>query len=169
MARHLHHQPSLELHGTDIDAAAVRWCRQNLCGHFQRNVYGKPLHYEDDTFDVVLAIAVFPHMNLEDQAFYMAEVNRVVKPGGTLLLTLKGWHRRSELSHAERELFDSGLPVVREPLYSTQRYCLAYHPHEFAAGVMAPGFKLLLYEPVGSEDTGQDAYIFAREECTGNP
>ncbi|MFO7627755.1 MAG: class I SAM-dependent methyltransferase [Candidatus Fermentibacteraceae bacterium] len=169
LARHLHHHASFELHGTDVDAAAVKWCRQHLGRRFQKNVHGKPLQYEDGTFDVVLAIAVFPHMNLKDQGFYMAEMKRVLKPGGSLLLTLKGPDRRSELSRAEREVFDSGEPVVREPRYSTQRYCLAYHPREFAEKVMAPGFELLLQVPIGSEDTGQDAYIFERENCTGNP
>lgn len=163
LARHLNHHASFELHGTDVDAASVKWCRQHLGRHFQRNVYGEPLQYEDGTFDFVLAIAVFPHMNLKDQCFYMGELNRVVKPGGTLLLTLKGRDRSGELTQAEREKFDTGEPVVREPLYSTQRYCLAYHPREFVERVMAPGFRLLLFVPMGSEDTGQDAYIFARE------
>lgn len=169
LARHLHNHASFELHGTDVDAAAAKWCRHHLGRYFQGNVYGKPLQYEDGTFDVVLAIAVFPHMNLKDQGFYMGELRRVVKPGGTLLLTLKGRDRRGELPQAEREKFDAGEPVVREPLYSTRRYCLAYHPREFAEGGMAPGFKLLLHVPMGSEDTGQDAYILAREISTGNP
>jgi len=169
LARYLLHQRGLELHGTDVDAAAAGWCRQNLGMDCRSNAPGSPLEYEDGTFDMVLAIAVFPHMNLKDQGFYLGELKRVLKPGGTLLLTLKGHHRRSELSLEEREMFDSGRPVVREPLYSTQRYCLAYHPREFAAGTMAPGFDLLLHVPMGSEDTGQDAYIFERQTCAGIP
>jgi wyosine [tRNA(Phe)-imidazoG37] synthetase (radical SAM superfamily)/SAM-dependent methyltransferase len=169
VARHLHHHASFELHCTDVDAAAVKWCRQHLGSQFQRNAYGKPLQYEDGTFDLVLAIAVFPHMNLKDQCFYMAELRRVLKPGGTLLLTLKGMDRRGELTLEERERFDTGEPVVREPLYSTQRYCLAYHPREFAERAMAPGFGLLLHVPMGSEDTGQDAYIFEKGFPTGKP
>jgi ubiquinone/menaquinone biosynthesis C-methylase UbiE len=44
------------------------------------------LPVDDNTFDVVLCCEVIEHMDV-DPMFMLSEVNRVVKPGGTLILT----------------------------------------------------------------------------------
>lgn len=52
------------------------------------------LHYEDRLFDVVIASDVFEHVR-KDEAGYR-EIHRVLKPGGTLILTVPYYHERQE-------------------------------------------------------------------------
>jgi SAM-dependent methyltransferase len=52
------------------------------------------LHYEDGSFDVVIASDVFEHVR-QDEAGYR-EINRVLKPGGILILTVPYDHHRQE-------------------------------------------------------------------------
>jgi SAM-dependent methyltransferase len=51
------------------------------------------LHYEDTTFDVVIASDVFEHVR-DDQAGYR-EIHRVLRDGGTLVLTVPYDHDRA--------------------------------------------------------------------------
>ncbi len=47
--------------------------------------FNKGLPYEDETFDNVCSIEVVEH--IEDQFKYIREINRILKPGGRLLIT----------------------------------------------------------------------------------
>ncbi len=46
-----------------------------------------PWPLEGSSFDVVTALSVWTHFNEEDALFYMGEASRVLKPGGTALIT----------------------------------------------------------------------------------
>jgi SAM-dependent methyltransferase len=52
------------------------------------------LHYDQDTFDFVVASDVFEHIRRDADA--MREVERVLKPGGYLILTVPYDHERSQ-------------------------------------------------------------------------
>jgi SAM-dependent methyltransferase len=70
-----------DAHGADIDEAA-----QSLVGpRFRRVDLNQPLPWSDDTFDVVLSIEGIEH--LENRYAYLRELHRVLKAGGTLVLT----------------------------------------------------------------------------------
>ena len=93
--------------GVDVSGAAVAWCVRHLgAGHpsFQftrlhvRNERYNPdgaeitgafrLPFEDATFDVAYAYSVFSHMELGDIERYLAELKRVLRPGGCVFVTL---------------------------------------------------------------------------------
>ncbi len=77
---------------TDVDAEAINWCKENLAGlaRFTRNATDPPLFYEDDFFDLVLAISVFTHLPESMEQLWLAELLRVAKPGAILLLSIHG-------------------------------------------------------------------------------
>jgi ubiquinone/menaquinone biosynthesis C-methylase UbiE len=80
-----------EFHGVDVDADAVGWCKRHLPrGHFLATAPTPPLPYPDDYFDVVYCLSVFTHLNETMQDSWLAELNRVLKPGGVLLITIHG-------------------------------------------------------------------------------
>ena len=90
--------------GFDIDAKAIKWCQDNItpkAPHFRfqavavhNNMYNPSARtapetfrfpYEDDAFDVAFLASVFTHMLTKSVARYMAELRRVLKPGGRLV------------------------------------------------------------------------------------
>lgn len=80
-----------EVHGVDIDGEAVSWCRESLPrGTFQQTGPYPPLPFPDGCFDLVVAYSVFTHLPAEVQSAWLAEMRRVLAPGGLLLATVHG-------------------------------------------------------------------------------
>lgn len=86
--------PDLHVHLTEFDLAKPQKGRisfsigehSRTCPVYRVNLETTPLPVEDETFDYVLCSEVIEHME-QDPMFMMSEINRVLKPGGTLLLT----------------------------------------------------------------------------------
>ncbi len=80
-----------ELHGCDIDEEAMAWSNEHLgFARFATNPAEPPLPYEDDTFDLVFNHSVFTHIDERMQDLWLAELLRVIKPGGLVLATVHG-------------------------------------------------------------------------------
>ncbi|MBT3046486.1 MAG: class I SAM-dependent methyltransferase [Candidatus Thiodiazotropha sp.] len=79
-------------HASDIDHEAIAWCRENLAdvGEFSVNSALPPLPFENDYFDFVYSISVFTHLPEDMQTLWLAELQRVTRKGGYLLLTIHG-------------------------------------------------------------------------------
>src|SRR5919206_4361293 len=111
----LHFLPfSLERYGCDVNPAAVEWTSKTL-GNFaklQLSAPVPPLPYEDGFFDLVIASAVFTHIPVSAQPSWVAELNRVLKPGGCVLATVHDFSkitgRHKKLGWQEKEI-DRGL------------------------------------------------------------
>lgn len=65
----------------------MAWCEAKLAGQFRRTRLEPPLPYGDAQFDLVYALSVFTHMHEENARAWLAELARVVRPGGLALLT----------------------------------------------------------------------------------
>lgn len=86
--------PNLQVHVTEFDLskpekgkkAFKHGERSRSCPVYRVNLEDTPLPVEDETFDYVLCTEVIEHME-KDPMFMMSEINRVLKPGGTLVLT----------------------------------------------------------------------------------
>jgi 2-polyprenyl-3-methyl-5-hydroxy-6-metoxy-1,4-benzoquinol methylase len=68
-------------HGADIDTAAAA----HLGAAFRAADLTQPLPWPDASFDVVLSVEGIEH--LENPFAYLRELRRLLKPGGTLVLT----------------------------------------------------------------------------------
>jgi SAM-dependent methyltransferase len=80
-----------EVHGVDIDGEATTWCAQAFpAGHFQESAPYPPLPFPDGFFDLVVAYSVFTHLERGVQKTWLAEMKRVLAPGGLLLATVHG-------------------------------------------------------------------------------
>lgn len=92
--------------GFDVMVNCVEWCRDNITPRFPNfqfevadiengnyNPKGKyksseyRFAYPDRTFDVVFLTSVFTHLLPADMKQYIAEIGRVLKPGGRCLAT----------------------------------------------------------------------------------
>ena len=82
---------AVSLHGVDIDERAIKWARATMpYATFKVNNALPPLDYPDGSFDLVYNHSVFTHLDEEYQDLWLAELRRVTKPGGTILLTVHG-------------------------------------------------------------------------------
>ena len=76
-----------ELFGVDYNPRLARWCSENLKGTFKRNRLRPPLDFEAGFFDALYALSVFTHLRSETQDEWLAELHRVLAPGGHALIT----------------------------------------------------------------------------------
>ena len=75
-----------EFHGVDVSAPEVDRARTNdPAGHYA--VYdGTTLPYPDGTFDIAFAACVMHHVRPADWPAFVAEMKRVVRPGGAVVI-----------------------------------------------------------------------------------
>lgn len=90
--------------GSDIDQEAMAWCRENFSpvATFDANPHLPPTRYADETFDFIYAISVFTHLPEDHQFAWLAELNRILKPGGILITTVHGPTTCASLPRAVR-------------------------------------------------------------------
>ena len=89
--------------GLDPSPDAIRWCAEKGLGIVdQGTVLAIP--HPDATFDLILATDIIEHV--DDDVAALAELRRVLKPGGTLLLTVPAfpslWGLQDEVAHHKR-------------------------------------------------------------------
>jgi SAM-dependent methyltransferase len=127
-----------QYHGFDVWQPGIDWCRQNITSKrpefvFERfdiwnakyNPVGPNLGsdyrwpYEDNTFDVVVAMSVYTHLMPRDAAQYVSEVGRILKPGGRSLMT---WFLLDDASRAGLAAGHSALPFKPHPIYGERCY-----------------------------------------------
>jgi SAM-dependent methyltransferase len=81
--------PSARLAGSDVDAGAIAWLREHHGDVDARvNEPLPPTTFEDDAFDLVYVISVFTHISEASQDAWLAELARVLRPGGTAVMTV---------------------------------------------------------------------------------
>jgi SAM-dependent methyltransferase len=131
--------PFATLHGCDLNAPAVEWCKTNIeFARFALNDAWPPLPYADGVFDLVYGVSVFTHLNESMQMSWLNELHRITKPGGVALLTVHGEDKaRSDVSPQEFEQFTSdgflyrqatvletvdGLPSFYQVAFHSERY-----------------------------------------------
>jgi SAM-dependent methyltransferase len=79
--------------GCDVDAAAIDWAaRAHRALGWSLTSFHPPLPFEDGRFDLVYAISVFSHLDRGVAGLWLAELRRVLAPGGLALLSVHGPH-----------------------------------------------------------------------------
>ena len=118
--------------GTDYNPDAVSWCNENLPGvRFTLNSLEARLPYPDHAMDVIYGISIFTHLSEASHNAWIAELRRVLRPGGVLLLTTQGEPFKSKLTRKEKSRFNAGKIVVRGQVREGHRTYSAFHPPAF--------------------------------------
>lgn len=105
--------------GTDIDHGMIDWDLAHIAGpRFAVNGAEPPLPCSDGEFDLVYGASVFTHLDEAMQQRWLAELARVLRPGGVLLLSTHGPSvfelNRHTFSDAEVTSFrDDGFVYIR--------------------------------------------------------
>jgi SAM-dependent methyltransferase len=145
------------LHGTDVDAEAIEWCRRHVpYAQVSVNAPDPPLPYPDAAFDLVFNHSVFMHIDERRQDLWLSELQRVVRSGGLIVLSVHGevalredaWALRD---HLERDgiahLNDSfpgkfGLPDWYQNTWHAPWYIFEHWGRWFDISAYVPGAAL---------------------------
>lgn len=135
-----HLSATSSLHGVDIDERAIQWSRDHMpWATFKVNQPAPPLEYPDAFFELVFNHSVFTHIDEDLQDRWLAELRRVVKPGGHLILSVHGEaafrvveadSRRTGVGDPRpirRELSTKGIHHSRDDIFTGGPFPDCYH------------------------------------------
>ncbi len=88
VARHFAHA-GMRVTGVDIDPQNAAWCKQNLAGTYDAISSQPPTNLRSQSIDLVVGISIFTHLTEADQFLWLAELSRVLRPGGHALVTIQ--------------------------------------------------------------------------------
>ncbi|MFN3572925.1 MAG: class I SAM-dependent methyltransferase [Phenylobacterium sp.] len=73
--------------GTDINPRLVEWCAAHLAGSYRRNPLKPPSDLAPESIEVIYAYSVLTHLREGVARAWLAEMARVLKPGGLAMVT----------------------------------------------------------------------------------
>lgn len=156
--------PGPHFFGTDYNPDGVKWAAENLESiNLSTNGIEASLPFADAMFDLVYAISVFTHLPEALQRPWIAELHRVIEPGGVLLLTLSGEGDVKRMTDAERERFNQGELIVIDAQYAGTNMCGVYHPASYVRTHWGDLFGIRRIYPQGALGVPrQDLYVLER-------
>lgn len=145
LARVLRHLPDrYEKTGFDYNARAIDWCAEHVPGaQFFQNALMPPLPAAAASFDALYALSVFTHLSAEAHDAWIAEIARVLAPGGIFLGAFHTALAPGQLLPDEQARFDRGALVVRGRVKEGSRTYVAYHPEVWLRRHFFHGWKIL--------------------------
>lgn len=78
----------LESYGIDVSPAAIEAASRRVPSDRLAVANGISIDHADNTFDLVTCFDVLEHLDESDVQAFAAEINRVTKPGGTLMCSV---------------------------------------------------------------------------------
>ncbi len=156
--------------GTDYNEQTVAWCSANLPQvTFRPNGLAPPLPFSPGELDMLYAVSVLTHLSEEMHLTWMAECERVVRPGGLILLTVHGDQSIAGLSKEERAAYDAGQLVVRGKVKEGSRTFVAFQSPRFMREVLLRNVDLVLHNPPDAPKLAgpQDVYLVRTRGAPG--
>jgi SAM-dependent methyltransferase len=127
--------------GTDVNRPGVEWCQAHLPGSFQVNSVRPPLPFPDAHFDLVYSLSVFTHLNQEACDEWIAELTRVTRPGGLMLVSVCGsfalWVVMNSAEH--QRFFDLDVDRASRHLAAFRSQPFLYYRERPAVLAQMPG------------------------------
>lgn len=143
--------------GVDVDEEAVDHCRRTIEGEFRTNPFEPPTDLPAGRFDAAIGYSVLTHIDRYGQRAWLAEMRRVLRPGGMLIVTVQG-DFAAEFNPAvagalRREgIFDAtpdpGLDGIAPPGY----YRAVFQSREYVEREFAADFEVVSYVPAGASN-----------------
>lgn len=145
LARVLRHLPArYALTGFDYNPAAIEWCAAHVPNaDFRVNALAPPLPAADGAFDALYALSVFTHLSEEGHRAWIAEIARVLAPGGVFLGAFHTRPAAGQLLESERARFAEGRLVARGGVKEGGRTFTAFHPERYLRETLLAGFDIL--------------------------
>jgi len=157
---------SAKLCGCDIDGEAIAWCSEHLgFARFARNAHEPPSPFPDAAFDLIYSVSVFSHLREDYDALWGAELARIARPGGIVLLTL---HGEASFGGAGADgaarAREHGFAFVSDPTWKDtfpEWYGASFYTEAGARRRFAEHFEVVDYLPLGLAG-GQDMIVLRK-------
>jgi SAM-dependent methyltransferase len=89
--RYFNKYHDVEVNGADIDIVSIKWCESNLdFAKFHHVPLSPPTSFPNGYFDLIFGISVLTHLRENDQSDWLAELSRISRKGGIVLLSVHG-------------------------------------------------------------------------------
>lgn len=159
-------RPDARLVGIDIDPEAIAWAQTNLgqSAEFLVNPHRPPMPIPSQSIDLAYALSVFTHLPSSLQHAWLADLHRVLRPGGILVTTKMNAAAYNLPASLKTEAETRGFAYWSDagstpglPDY----YRLTYHSDAYVRGEWGRRFEVL---HVGSHDLNdtQDAVVLRK-------
>jgi SAM-dependent methyltransferase len=112
---------------------------------------------------LIYALSVFTHLPAPAQTAWLAELSRVLRPGGFLLLSTHGASYLPKLRRGERDRFKAGELVERFGRAAGTNLCSVYHPELYVRKELSRGWDLVAFEPQGAKGNPDQDLILLRK------
>ena len=136
--------------GSDLNPKLVAWCAGNLPGRYFPNGLQPPLALDDGSTDLVYAHSVLTHLTEATAIAWLAEVRRVLRPGGLALLTFMDdrYSERWGPSDVLPKLRAEGFTVFNNALEGSN-YMSAWMTPDWFHRRAEPAFEVIDFVPSG--------------------
>ncbi len=171
-ARIIRHLPELtghgnEYYGTDYNRETIKWCSAHIPDvSFVANELTPPLPFTSDFFHLIYGISVFTHLSEENHIRWCADLFRITRPGGIVLLTTQGDAFLEKLDQPEMERYLAGQLVIRDQSAEGHRTFGAFHPPAKIQEIFSTnGFTILSHLPgsrIHATYISQDIWILQK-------
>jgi len=171
--------PDVDWHACDPNRGAIDWARQQLGGiQFAVSPQKPPLPWPDAHFDLVFAISVWSHFSAPAAIRWLAEMRRLLAPGGALLLTTHGYqsvaHARAIGQRSAEQLTEVLAALYREGHWykpefgehgdhgvASPDWGTAFLSCEWLLSHATPDWRVEHFAP-GLVESDQDLYVLSR-------
>jgi SAM-dependent methyltransferase len=165
LARHLPAMTDAEIYGVDYNRRLVAWCAANLKGKFSRNRLRPPLAFPDGYFDVVYLMSVFTHLRPQTQREWLAELRRVIRPGGVALVTFHDEDYVTLPGDAARAGLEKAGVHIHNDHVQGSNFMATYQTRDFTRALFEPQFEIVRIAPSG-DPAIQQAVMIARRPAS---
>ena len=163
-ARIVRHLPGLlpgtQVYGSDYNRQTVDWCAAHIPRvRFVANGLHPPLPFEDGELECIYGISVVTHLSQDVAESWLAELARVLTPGGLLVLWTNGDAIAAVMLPEERDAYEEGRYVSRAGVKEGIKWFLSLHPDAWVRGQLSRRFDVEEHLPGGFTGTEQDIWV----------
>jgi SAM-dependent methyltransferase len=139
--------PGVHWHGCDPNVPAIEWAAGNLGAEdFRAAPNEPPLPYPDAMFNAVFAISIWSHFSERAALSWLSEMERLIEPGGVLLLSAHGYQTLAHWAEHGLRTQDE-LEEFRAALYRSGFHYKPEFGDEGDWGVVHPDWGTALFTP----------------------
>lgn len=162
--------------GADDSKELVRIAKKNHPANDFVVVDPLKLEFSDNEFDTVFCLSVFHHIpSTELRLEYLKEIWRVIKPGGTLILTVWNMWRKpgmylriilDGIMHPKLDLDDTFYPFKDgSGKVLANRYIHCFHEDELIKLLMEAGFEVSLvdFQKRGKKEENENILVISKK------